>query len=157
MPPIAFTWHNGRAPGSRELLEHLVSDDLDWGDKKRKKWDDFAGAMIVGTKGSIHTTGHNATFRLLPADQFKEVQVDRPESVEASRGHEEDWLAACRGGVPAWSNFDYADALNEFLMLGNVATQFSGPLVFDPTDMKVSNNRSADALLRCDYRKGWEL
>jgi len=154
---ITFTWHNGRAPESRELLESLVGDGLDWGDKKQKKWADFAGAVIVGSKGTIHTTGHNATFRLLPEDKFKGVQTERPEKVEASHGHETDWLRACRGGPPAWANFDYADALNEFLMLGNVATQFESQLEFDPSAMKITNNSAADALLRCEYRKGWQL
>ncbi len=156
-PAITFTWHNGRAPESRELIEKLLGDGLDWGDKKQKKWADFAGALIVGTKGMIHATGHNATFRLLPVDTFREVQTDRPEKLEASRGHEEDWLQACRGGPAAWANFDYADALNEFLMLGNVATQFETALEFDPVAMKITNNKEADALLRCEYRKGWDL
>lgn len=156
-PEITFTWHNGRAPGSRELIEGMLGEGLDWGDKKEKKWADFAGALIVGTKGTIHTTGHNATFRLLPADKFRGIQTERPETVEASQGHEQDWLRACRGGPPAWANFDYADALNEFLMLGNVATQFEDKLVFDPAAMKVTNNSAADAALRCQYREGWTL
>lgn len=85
------------------------------------------------------------------------AQTDRPEKVEASLGHERDWLRACRGGAPAWANFDYADAPNEFLMLGNVATQVEPrtPLEFDPVAMKITNHAEADALLRCDYRPGW--
>jgi hypothetical protein len=157
LPPITFTWHNGRAPESRELLESLVGEGLDWGDKKDKKWVDFAGAVIVGKKASIHTTGHNATFRLLPKEKFAEIQIERPETVEASRGHEQDWFTACRGGPAAWANFDYADALNEFLMLGNVSTQFESTLEFDPVAMKISNSAEADALLRCEYRQGWTL
>jgi hypothetical protein len=157
LPPITFTWHNGPAPGSRDLLESKLGDGLDWGDKKRKKWDDFAGALIIGEEGYLHATGHNATFRLLPEDKFKGIQRERPEKEEASQGHEQDWYNACRGGKPAWANFDYADALNEFLMLGNVATQFESKLEFDPAAMKVVSNPAADALLRCEYREGWSL
>lgn len=156
-PPITFSWHNGPAPGSRDLLEAKLGDGLDWGDKKRKKWDDFAGALIIGETGFIHATGHNATFRLFPEDKFKGIQTDRPEKVEPSMGHEQDWFNACRGGPPAWANFDYADALNEFLMLGNVATQFDTTLQFDPATMQIINNDAANALLRCDYRQGWTL
>ena len=155
--PIIFTWHNGAAPGSRDLIEGLLGDGLDWGDKKEKKWADHAGAIIVGTQGTIHATGHNATFRLIPEDQFKDVEKNRPKTMDASRGHEMDWFIACRGGKPAWANFDYASALNEFLMLGNVATQFEGKLDFDPVAMKIVNNTEADALLRCEYRQGWSL
>ena len=156
-PPITFTWHNGRAPGGRDLLEQVIGEELDWGDKKDKKWVDHGGAIILGTRGRVRATEHNATFRLLPADSFKQVQTQRPTKLEASHGHEQDWFQACRGGPPAWANFDYADALIEFLMLGNVATQFEGPLEFDPLAMKIVNHPAADALLRCEYRPGWTL
>ena len=82
---------------------------------------------------------------------------DEPTTVDRSRGHEMDWLIACRGGKPAWANFDYASALNEFLMLGNVATQSEDMLEFDPISMKILNNDQADALLRSEYRQGWSL
>jgi len=156
---VTFTWHNGRAPGSRELIENTLGEDLDWGDKKEKKWVDHGGAVIVGSKGLVRATEHNATFRLLPQNAFKEVQTSRPETVAESRGHEQDWFSACRGGPAAWANFDYADALNEFLMLGNVVTQVEPGTVleFDPVPMKVVNNPAADALLRCEYREGWTL
>jgi len=157
LPPIAFTWYNGPAPGARGLLEGLIGDELDWGDRKEKKYMDHAGAIIVGAKGKIHATGHNATFRLFPEAQFKDVDRERPKSVESSRGHEMDWFLACRGGAPAWANFEYAVPLNEFLMLGNVATQFEGKLEFDPIECKVVNREEADKLLRPEYRQGWTL
>ncbi len=159
LPPIDLTWHNGRGPGSRELLEKTIGEELDWGDKKQKKWVDHGGAVIVGAKGLVRATEHNATFRLLPEDDFKGVQTKNPEKAVASRGHEQDWFEACRGGKPAWANFDYADALNEFLMLGNVVTQVESGTVleFDPVAMKIMNHAGADALLRCEYRAGWTL
>jgi hypothetical protein len=156
-PPVTFTWYNGPAPGVRDLLEGLIGDGLDWGDKKEKKWMDHAGAVIVGAKGTIHATGHNATFRLLPEDRFSGIDKEKPAKVAPSRGHEMDWFIACRGGQPAWANFDYAAALNEFLMLGNVATQFAGKFLFDPIAMKIVDNAAADALLRSEYRQGWSL
>jgi hypothetical protein len=154
LPPITITWHNGPAPGSRELIESVRESITD---EREKSLADFAGALFIGTKGRLHTTGHNATFRLLPEEQFRDVERDRPLSVDASRGHEQDWLLACRGGKPAWANFDYASALNEFLMLGNVATQFETPLDFEPAGLKIKGNPEADALLRCEYRQEWTL
>jgi len=174
-PPITFTWYNGAAPGIRELLEPLMKAGLERqeallkaapenerpkiraaAEREREGWR-FAGTLVVGTKGTIHTTGHNMWFWLLPQEQFKGVPTDRPEQVEQSRGPEQDWFAAIRGGKAPWSNFDYADALNEFLMLGNVATQFESPLDFEPIAMKITNNAEADAALRCEYREGWTL
>ncbi len=151
--PITFTWYNGAAPGGRERIEDLLGD-AGWGDKKQM---DHAGAIIVGTEGTIHTTGHNATFRLLPEEKFRNVERKRPQTVDRSRGHEMDWFIACRGGKPAWANFDYASALNEFLMLGNVATQVEDKLQFDPIATKIVNNTQADGMLRSEYRQGWCL
>jgi len=157
LPSISFTWHNGRASGSRDLLESTIGEELDWGDKKEKKWVDHGGAVIVGTRGMVRATEHNATFRLLPEERFEGVGTQRPTTVESSRGHERDWLLACRGEKPAWANFDYASALNEFLMLGNVATQFDQKLEFDPLAMRITNSSEADSFLRSDYRQGWSL
>lgn len=153
LPPIRIDWHNGPTPGVETILDRAIQG----GPAKDKNNWRFAGTLIVGTKGAIHTTGHNMSFRLLPEEQFEGLQRDRPETVENSRGPEQDWFAAIRGGKLGWSNFDYASALTEFLMLGNVATQFENPLEFDPLEMKVVNSAEADALLRCDYRQGWSL
>ncbi len=152
-PPLTIQWLNGPAPGFEELVQPIVAEAPQ---NQRNLWH-FAGTLIVGTKGKIHTTGHNAWFRLLPAESFRGVSCDQPETVPRSRGPEQDWLDACRGGPAAWSEFDYAAALNEFLMLGNIATQVEGPVEYDPLDMKVVNNPAADALLRSEYRAGWSL
>jgi hypothetical protein len=151
--PITFTWYNGAAPDGRERIEDLLGD-AGWGKKKQM---DHAGAIITGSEGTIHATGHNATFRLLPEEKFKNVERQRPKTVDRSRGHEMDWFIACRGGKPAWANFDYASALNEFLMLGNVATQVDDKLEFDPIATKIVDNVQANALLRSEYRHGWFL
>mgnify|MGYP000726683692 CR=1 FL=1 len=152
-PPIRITWHNGQTPEVDKLMERALQGAPE---KLRNNWR-FAGTFIVGDKGAIHTTGHNMWFRLLPEDQFKGVQRERPETVESSRGPEQDWFAAIRGGKLGWSNFDYASALNECLMLGNVATQFDCTLEFEPVAMRIVNNAEADGLLRCEYRQGWTL
>jgi hypothetical protein len=153
LPPIQIKWYNGDAPGIDDLLAPYLKNAPA---KDRNNWR-YAGTLIVGEKGTIHTTGHNMWFELLPADKFEGVQCDRPETVESSRGPEQDWFAACRGGARPWSNFDYASALNEFLMLGNIATQFDGALEYHPAEMKITNHSEADALLRSEYRDGWTL
>jgi hypothetical protein len=158
LPPIAVTWHNGSsAPGMRDRLEELLGEGLDWGDKKTRKWQDFAGLLFVGSKGKLHATGHNATFRLLPEEAFRDVQTARPEKLAVSPGHEKEWLGACRGGESAWSSFDYSGPLEEFLLLGNVATRFEGKLDYDPVEGKVVNHEAADRALKREYRAGWAL
>jgi hypothetical protein len=153
VPPVPITWYNGQAPGVEDIFADALANAPA---KDRNNWR-FAGTLIVGSKGRIHTTGHNMWCELLPGDRFEGIQCDRPERLEPSRGAEQDFFAACRGGPAPWSNFDYASALNEFLMLGNVATQFDSPIEFDPVAMKILNNAQADAALHYEYRAGWSL
>ena len=134
----------------------LSRHDLDSVRDSLLRWLSNAAARVLQWCRAA-TTGHNMWFRLVPEDQVEKVQRNRPETIESSRDPEQEFFAACRGGQAPWSNFDYADALNEFLMLGNVATQFESTLEFDPVAMKIVNNPAADALLRCEYRPGWTL
>ncbi len=158
LPRVQVNWYNGpgQAPGPRDLIETLMGKKLDWGDAGEKKWADHAGCLLVGTKGLLHSTGHNASFFLLPEKDYKEYKY--PEQIlPRSRGHEQEWLDACRGGPATMSNFEYASRLTEFNLLGNVATQFEGTLEFDPVELKILNNDKASAALGREYRKGWTL
>lgn len=158
LPAVSFHWHNGRgAQEARAEIESMLGRELDWGDKGEKKWADWAGCLIVGSGGLIHTTAHNATFLMLPAEKFKDLEQETPEKLGRSRGHERDWLEACAGGAPAWASFDYAGPLTEFNMLGNVATRFEGRLEYDPVAGRIANHAEADRALKPEYREGWAL
>ncbi len=158
MPPVRINWYNGagRAPGPRDQIEEMMGRRLDWGDAGEKKWRDHAGCLLVGTKGMIHSTGHNMSFTLLPEDKFKDFERPAP-SLPRSRGHEREWLDACKGGPPAMSNFDYAGPLTQFVLLGNVATLFEQKIEFDPLAMKIVNVAEANKALSREYRQGWLL
>jgi hypothetical protein len=157
LPPVPIHWYNGsRAPRGRKLVEDLMGRRLDWGDAGEKKWKDHGGCLIVGMQGMIHATEHNSSFTLLPEAQFAGFEGP-PETLPRSGSHEREWLAACRGGPAAMSNFNYSGPLAEFLLLGNVATQFEHPLEFDPVACQVTNSAEANQALRREYRKGWSL
>ncbi|MHC4749612.1 MAG: Gfo/Idh/MocA family protein [Planctomycetota bacterium] len=158
MPPVRINWYNGpgQAPGPRDMIEQMIGRRLDWGDAGEKKWQDHAGCLLMGNKGMIHSTGHNMSFTLLPVDKFKDFEGP-PHKLPRARGHEQEWLNACRGGPAAMSNFDYAGPLAEFVLLGNVATLVGETIEFDPLEMKVVNNRQANAALEREYRLGWCL
>ena len=158
LPRVRVSWYNGpgQAPGPREKIEQLMGRRLDWGDAGEKKWQDHAGCLVIGTSGMLHSTGHNASFSLLPEAQFKDFRG--PERVlPRSPGHEQEWLGAIKGGPAVMSSFDYASRLTEFNLLGNVATLFRGAIEFDPAAMKIVNRQDASAALRREYRKGWSL
>jgi len=156
LKPITIEWLNGGNPTTKDRFKKLAGDYPAPGPKGMEKLSDFAGVIFSGTKGKLYATGHNATYLLFPADRFQEYRP--PASLlPRSRGHEAEWFNACRGEAPALSNFDYSGPLNEFLQLGNVATQFEGTLEYDPLAGKIVNNEEADRALNCEYRKGWSL
>jgi predicted dehydrogenase len=156
-PAFTMTWCNGRAPGGRERIEDRLGRKLDWGDAGEKKWNDYAGLLVVGSRGRLHSTGHNMTFSLLPAADFQDL-LGPPRTLPRSPGHEREWLEAIRGGPPPCSNFvDYGSLLTEFLLAGNIATQTGGVIEYDPLAGRIVNNPSANQLCAAVYRDGWTL
>jgi hypothetical protein len=155
LPPMELYHHYG-APAGRERVEAHLGRRLDWGDAGERAWKEHGGCLIVGTEGMIKSTEHNSSFTLLPEDKFANFEGP-PQTLPRSGSHEREFMAACKGGPPTMSNFDYAAPLVEFLLLVNVATQGHPLLEFDPLACKITNHAEADALLRRDYRTGWSL
>lgn len=160
MPPVRFTWHRGPekalAPGSREKLEALLRNRGLPQEKMEAVFKE-AGLLILGRDGAVVSDSHNANVTMLPDEKFRDALKGGPKKLTPSKGHYKDWLFACRGGEPAWANFDYAGPLSEFLMLGNIATQFDTELEYDPVAGRIVNSPEADKLLGYEYRKGWTL
>ncbi|MEX2141103.1 MAG: Gfo/Idh/MocA family oxidoreductase [Pirellulales bacterium] len=157
LPPVTITWHHGPtpdlSPGSRELIEGLVRKRGLPVEALRKD----VGALIVGSEGVIATTSHNTEFVMLPDEKFRHVEKKEPQTIRPSRGHYNDWVLACQGGETPLADFGYSATLNEFLMLGTVATQFDAELKYDPIAGKIVNHEEADRALSYQYREGWKL
>lgn len=112
-----------------------------------------SGCVIIGTKRTLFTPDdYGAHYQITPADFTK------PEpSLPRSPGHHEEWIRACKGGAPAMSNFDYASALTEFALLGNLAVIVGEPIYWDAERMKAINCPKADYYINTPYRRGWRL
>lgn len=156
LPPVRMTWYNGGAGGFRPDIEAALGRELDWGDTGAKQWVDWAGVLIVGTEGKLYANAHNTEFTLMPEAKFKDLEQPPP-SLPRSPGHEKEWVNACKGGPSAMSNFEYAAPLTELCLLGNVATQYAEPLIFDPQDCRITNHEEAHGALRRHHRQGWEV
>jgi len=69
-----------------------------------------------------------------------------------------EWIAAIKNGTQPGSNFDYAGPFTEWVVMGNLALRFPGQkLEWDATNMRVTNNESANEHIMRDYRRGWKL
>lgn len=139
MPPVTLTWYQGRPSPRVEGLEVAK-----WG---------FC-FLFVGDKGMMAMNyGQRA---LLPEERFADYQP--PErSIPDSIGHWAEWVAACKTGSPTGCNFDYAGALTETVLLGNVAFWAGKKLEWDGANLKVTNYPEAERFVRREYRNGWAL
>jgi hypothetical protein len=109
--------------------------------------------MFVGSEGAI-LLPHVGMPVLLPAAQFAETEI-----VPAENGnHYHLFVDACLGGAPTTCGFDYAGPLTEAVLLGTIANRFPGDtLRWEPETMQLPGHDAAQALLRRQYREGFEV
>jgi predicted dehydrogenase len=137
-PPVRLTWYNG---GKRP--PHFAEGKLpEWGD----------GTLLVGEKGMLLAS--YGRYVLLPEKDFAGFQPP-PKTIPDSIGHHAEWIEACKTGGPTTCNFDYAGALTETVLLGNVAYRVGQKLEWDSERQIATNCPDADRYLRPHYRKGW--
>ena len=72
--PLTICWYNGAAPDVDGLLDSVLETAPE---KDRNNWR-FAGTLIVGTEGTIHTTGHNMWFEVAPGGTVRRRAVQSP-------------------------------------------------------------------------------
>lgn len=116
-----------------------------------------SGILMVGSEGTFFSPNdYGAEHELLPEDKFKEYKAPEP-TLPRSPGHYNEWIAACKGGPRALSNFDYAGRMTEALLLGNVAMRSGQRIEWDAKKLEVTNCPAAAEYIRRQYRKGWNL
>jgi len=111
-----------------------------------------SGSLLLGENGSL-LIPHVDVPRILREGGKDDAKFEKVPSVD----HYTGWADACRGVGKTTSNFDYASALTEAVLLGTVAIRLPGQsLQWDTTKLRFTNSPAGDALLRKTYRKGWE-
>jgi hypothetical protein len=94
--------------------------------------------------------------KLLPESQYKDFVPPKP-TIPDSVGHHKEWVEACKSGATTTCNFDYAGALTEAVLLGNVSYRVGNPLEWDAKNLRATNCPEAELYLRRQYRKPWSL
>ena len=82
-----------------------------------------------------------------------------------SPGHYQEWIRAIKGGEPAKSNFpDYAGALTETILLGNLAVWVADKekekgekVLWDAENLKCTNIAGLEPIIKPTYRAGYTL
>lgn len=145
-PACRLTWYDsGKAPD--EKLAKLTHSKV-----KPSTWK--SGVLFVGSKGEL--LANYGEHYLFPEAQYADFK--RPEqTIPKSIGHHREWTNAIRNGGPTTTNFDYAGALTEAVILGTVAYRHGSRIEWDAANLKITNSPDAAKWLHKEYRKGWEL
>jgi hypothetical protein len=113
-----------------------------------------SGVLFIGEKGML-LSGYSK-HHLLPEEKFLGFEPPRP-WIPDSVGHHEEWIQACKLRTPTLSNFEYAGALSEAVLLGNVAHRAGCKLQWDAKHARVTNCQAAGEFIQHHYRKGWKI
>ncbi len=95
--------------------------------------------------------------KLLPEDKFADFEPPEP-FIPESPGFRNEFINACKGDdTPPTCNFDYTGPLAEAVLLANNAFRASSGFDWDHRTMTCKDAPDAQALIRSDYREGWEV
>jgi predicted dehydrogenase len=142
-PPVKVTWYDGGLAPERP-------QQLPAGERLPAR-----GVLFVGDKDSLLCGGAGGPPRLLGAQQPNGSEP--PRTLPRSPGHHREWLDACKGGKPAGSNFAYGARLTEIVLLGVLALRTDRRIEWDAANLKAKGVPAADAVIKENYRKGWDI
>jgi predicted dehydrogenase len=152
LPAVVLHWMGSGKPPA-EVLKPLV-------EQFEGKAPD--GLLIVGEKGSIHTSHWNTDglIRLNGETGFArvgshEATKEIPQSLPRVKGHDREWIAACRGEGKTYSDFETGGKLTEIGLAGVVAVRARKPLDWDGEKMRATNDPAADRFIHTEYRDKW--
>jgi predicted dehydrogenase len=140
LPEVRLTWHQGE---NKPKL---------WRIGAIPRWDN--GCLFIGARGMI--LADYSRHVLLPEMNFRDFQRPMP-TLPRPSGHHAEWIAACKTNLVTSADFEYSGWLTEANHLGNVAYRVGRRIEWDAAKLVCTNAAEANALIRREYRKGWQL
>lgn len=146
-PPVTVCWYDG---GVQPTIPVELGPDWKW---------EGNGTLIVGENAMLLCDTYSENVRIIPDARAAELESSLPEeSIPRIEGsHFDEWLRACKGGVAAGSNFEYAGPFTEAVLLGNLAIRSGRRLDWDSAKLEVTNFAAANRFVKDDYRDGFVL
>jgi predicted dehydrogenase len=148
--PLKMIWYDGGNKVDPAMLEGKQRSD--------------SGLLILGEKGKLYSPNDYGAECYIMGTEDKEVDFER------SPGHFKEFAIGIKTGKPTWSNFqNYAGALTEVILLGNLAVWAAGEskgagelvtsqkLEWDAKNLKVKGTDEFDSMIRPAYRAGYEI
>jgi hypothetical protein len=115
---------------------------------------------MIGSRETLLTGGRPDSPALLSEAANLELRKNLPPKTipRIKGGHTTEWLDAIKGNGPMpGSNFNYASALTEMVLLGCIANRTGETLEWDAETGRITNNPALNAYLTKPYRDGWKV
>ncbi len=146
MPAVTINTYDADWPKDIKVMLYDLKDRQD------------GGTVYVGTKGAMVTDTYGGNPRLLPKDKHDKFPPPEKTIPRSKSGVKGDLIAACKGGDEPSSSFDYAGPFTEFVLTGVMASRVgTGKLITWDVEKMTADLPEANALVKRDYRKGWEV
>jgi hypothetical protein len=167
LPPLKWTWYDGGAGKPAWIDQKLTK--LAHGMKISD-----SGSLLIGEKMTLYSpSDYGAQYFLLgdkeaigplpDAARFQPPSMILPRTPAEWRDkyppHFMEFVTACEQNDPGkcFAGFGYSGPLTETVVLGCVALRAGKRIEWDGPNMRITNEESANQLLRRDYRTGWEV
>lgn len=147
--PIRISWYDGglRPPRPAGLREQ---------DQRRFR-PGQEGVLYVGDKGILLGGFNGDGPRVYPESKKYEPPAARPPSGPRDRAIDL-WIAACKGGPPAPTNFQAQCPVTEAFLLGCLAQRFPGErLEWDSANLRVTNSERANRYVDPPWRREYAV
>jgi predicted dehydrogenase len=147
--PVTVVWRDGALYPPRPTE---VADDAQWPPEES------GGQLWIGTDGKLVAGTYGDDPKLLDEKRQQEITANPPATkYPRTEGVYAEWIAACKGGTAAGSNFpDHSGPLTEMVLLGNLAVRAGRTLELNANG-DVTNVRIPEEWTKPVYRTGWRL
>jgi hypothetical protein len=180
LPPLKFWWYDG-SPADRSVKLLRPPADITREIVALRGSLPPSGCLVIGDHGKIFSPDDYGSqfFFMLKGDKGFTPQKTKADGTEVEHEairsipqtlprlpsnnndlmQKKEWLAAIRGGPPAYSDFSIAAYLTEIILLGCVALRVGvgKRLDWDGPNMRAKNAPQAAQFVHREYRNGWKL
>jgi predicted dehydrogenase len=170
--PVTMYWYDG---GLRPPHPEWIPADDPLGEPSSNN-----GVIIIGTEG-VMTCGAYGVGAKIYKKNGDVINLPKEKSNISHMpeyGHQISWTEACKAGFGSdehkelGGNFDYAGPLTETVLMGNLAIRSYGlrkkaergydyygrkKLLWDGSNMKITNFDEANQFVKREYREGWNV
>jgi predicted dehydrogenase len=154
--PITLYWHDGGNLPSAEQFGGEIPTRLKDGQPTDKKTEN--GSLFIGDKGHLYDGYDGGENPQLWPRAKAEGFVPPAKTLPRSPGHYQEFIAACKGGPKAGSDFVAKSAgLTEMVLIGHLAARV-GPgkkIEWDADKGMAKNLPETAAWVNKSYRPGW--